>query len=218
LGAKVEAFDENGVSVVETVGELVISAPMPSMPLGFWGDRDGSRYRASYFEFYPGTWRHGDWVRIRADGGAVIYGRSDATINRHGVRMGTAEIYRAVEGMEEIRDSLVVDVAGQGADSYMPLFLVLCPGVSLDSELVDKVKARIRDTVSPRHVPDQVLAVAEIPRTLSGKKLEIPVKRLLEGASLAELPNLEAVQNPRSMEPFVTMAAERGRRAARSEG
>jgi acetoacetyl-CoA synthetase len=218
LGAKVEAYDENGVSVVEKVGELVISAPMPSMPLGFWGDRDGNRYRESYFEFYPGIWRHGDWVRIRADGGAAIYGRSDATINRHGVRMGTAEIYQAVEGMKEISDSLVVDVADPGADSYMPLFLVLSSGVSLDSDLMGRVRARIRETVSPRHVPDQMVAVAEIPRTLSGKKLEIPVKRLLEGASLAELPNLETVQNPWALEPFVEMAAERRRRAARSEG
>jgi acetoacetyl-CoA synthetase len=183
------------------------------MPLGFWGDPEGHRYRESYFEFYPGLWRHGDWIRIRADGGAVIYGRSDSTINRNGVRMGTSEIYRAVEGLEEIRDSLVVDVAVPGEDPYMPLFVVLSAGVSLDPELVAKVRARIRETVSPRHVPDLVVAIDEVPRTLSGKKLEIPVKRLLQGASLAELPNLEAVQNPRALEPFVEMAAERSRGA-----
>jgi acetoacetyl-CoA synthetase len=218
LGAKVEAFDQQGLSVVEEVGELVISAPMPSMPLGFWGDHDGHRYQESYFDFYPGLWRHGDWIRIRADGGAVIYGRSDSTINRNGVRMGTSEIYQAVEGLEEIRDSLVVDVAVPGEDPYMPLFVVLSAGVSLDPGLVAKVRGRIRETVSPRHVPDVVVAIDEVPRTLSGKKLEIPVKRLLQGASLAELPNLEAVQNPRALDPFVEMAAERSSGAKRVDG
>ncbi|MHB1626003.1 MAG: acetoacetate--CoA ligase [Candidatus Dormibacteria bacterium] len=210
LGARVEAFNRSGAAVIGEVGELIITAPMPSMPIYFWGDRDGKRYRESYFELYPGLWRHGDWVKIRPDGGAVIYGRSDSTINRHGVRMGTAEIYRAIEEMEEIQDCLVVDVPTDGKDSYMPLFVVLGSGVTLDEALVAKLKARIRDAVSPRHVPDLVMAVPEIPKTLSGKKLEIPVKRILQGVGTTDLLSLDAVQNPQALEPFFRLAAERG--------
>jgi len=207
LGARVEAFDPAGEVLVGTVGELVITQPMPSMPIYFWGDRDGSRYRDSYFGTYPGVWRHGDWIKVRPDGGVVIYGRSDSTINRHGVRMGTSEIYRAVEGMAEIRDCLVVDVPEGQAGSYMPMFVVLAPGVALDEALISRIKQRIRETVSPRHVPDVVMAVSEIPKTLSGKKLEVPVKRILEGMRPADVVSLEAVQNPQALDPFLRLAA-----------
>lgn len=206
LGARVEAFDPSGRVLIDQVGELVITEPMPSMPIYFWGDRDGSRYRESYFATYPGVWRHGDWIKIRADGGAVIYGRSDSTINRHGVRMGTSEIYRALEGMSEIRDCLVVDIPRDPQGSFMPMFVVLAPDVALDASLIAKIKLRIRDTVSPRHVPDLVMAVFEIPKTLSGKKLEVPVKRILQGMSASDVVSLEAVQNPQALEPFRRLA------------
>src|SRR5918999_565249 len=178
LGAAVQAFDENGQAVVGEVGELVITEPMPSMPLFFWNDPDGSRYRESYFDTYPGVWRHGDWIKLTPQGGAVIYGRSDSTINRGGVRMGTSEIYSAVEGVPDVLDSLVVDV-----DSLMPLFVVLREGTELDERLEGEIRGRIREHCSPRHVPDRILRVPEVPRTLSGKKLEVPVKKILMGAS-----------------------------------
>jgi len=206
LGARVEAFDPSGRVLIDEVGELVITEPMPSMPIYFWGDRDGSRYRESYFATYAGVWRHGDWIKIRPDGGAVIYGRSDSTINRHGVRMGTSEIYRALEGMAEIRDCLVVDVPRDPQGSYMPMFVVVAPDVALDASLIAKIKLRIRDTVSPRHVPDLVMAVSEIPKTLSGKKLEVPVKRILQGMRASDVLSLEAVQNPQALEPFRRLA------------
>lgn len=202
LGARVEAFDPGGHPIVDEVGELVITQPMPSMPIGFWGDQDGSRYRQSYFEFFPGVWRHGDWVKVRGDGGAVIYGRSDSTINRHGVRMGTAEIYRAVEQVSEVVDSLVVDVALPGQDSYMPLFVVLLAGMEMNPELSARLRQAIRQQVSPRHVPDVVVQVAEIPKTLSGKKLEVPVKRILQGEEPGDTVSLDAVQNPAALLAF----------------
>ncbi|MHB1638336.1 MAG: acetoacetate--CoA ligase [Candidatus Dormibacteria bacterium] len=208
LGARVEAFDDAGQPVVDEVGELVITKPMPSMPIGFWGDADGSRYRASYFDTFPGVWRHGDWIKIRPDGGAVIYGRSDSTINRHGVRMGTAEIYRAVEEMSEVLDSLVVDLPRPGGDTFMPLFVVLAPGRDLDEVLEAAIQGRIREQVSPRHVPDLIVAVSEIPKTMSGKKLEIPVKRILQGEAPEHTVSLEALQNPMALEPFVKLARE----------
>src|SRR5688500_2714010 len=161
LGAKVEAFDEDGDSVVGEVGELVITEPMPSMPVGFWGDEDGSRYRAAYFEQYPGVWRHGDWIEITSRGTAVIYGRSDSTINRGGIRMGTSEIYRAVQGVPEVLDALVVDIPRPGTEGWMPLFVVLRDGVELDDELVAEIKRRIRTDCSPRHVPNEIFAIAE---------------------------------------------------------
>jgi len=164
------------------------------------------RYRLSYFEQYPGIWRHGDWIKIRSDGGAVIYGRSDSTINRHGVRMGTAEIYRAVEDMEAVRDSLVVEVMRPDGTSYMPLFVVLGDGMELDDALTAEVKARVRQQVSPRHVPDLVLQVPAIPKTLSGKKLEIPIKRILQGEAPEATMSLEAIQNPESLGPFLALA------------
>ena len=169
--------------MIDEVGELVITEPMPSMPLFLWGDGDGSRYRASYFDHYPGIWRHGDWIEITSRGTAVIYGRSDSTINRQGVRMGTSEIYRAVQAIPEVLDALVVDVPRPGTEGWMPLFVVLREGAELDEELEAEIKRRIRERCSPRHVPNAIYRIAEVPRTLSGKVLEVPVKRILMGTA-----------------------------------
>ncbi|MGC1184412.1 MAG: acetoacetate--CoA ligase [Candidatus Dormiibacterota bacterium] len=206
LGAKVEAFDEAGQPVIDQVGELVIREPMPSMPVYFWADPDGRRYRDSYFDFYPGIWRHGDWIRVRADGGMVIYGRSDSTINRHGVRMGTSEIYQVVEELAAIQDSLVVDVAQPGGDSRLVLFVTLAPGLSLSEQLRGEISAAIRSQLSPRHIPDLVEQVERIPRTLSGKKLELPIKKILEGASPEQALDLDSVSDPGSLTPFLELA------------
>ena len=206
LGAKVEAFDEDGNSVIDEVGELVITEPMPSMPLYLWGDDDGSRYRASYFDVYPGVWRHGDWIEITSRGTAVIYGRSDSTINRQGVRMGTSEIYRAVQGIPEITDALVVDIPKAGTEGWMPLFVVLADGEALDDELTAEIKRRIRELCSPRHVPDAVYEIAEVPRTLSGKVLEVPVKRILTGTPPEQAASRDSLANPNSLDYFVELA------------
>jgi acetoacetyl-CoA synthetase len=202
LGADVQAFDPQGRPLVDVVGELVITQPMPSMPVRFWGDADGRRYRESYFETYPGVWRHGDWMKLTPAGGVVIYGRSDSTINRMGVRMGTSEIYRAVEAVPEVADSLVVDLEGQGGASWMSLFVVLAPGAALDDPLVARIKAGIRAACSPRHVPDEVVAVEGVPRTLSGKKLEVPVKKILLGARPAAVASPDALANPAALAAF----------------
>jgi acetoacetyl-CoA synthetase len=207
LGAKVEAFDEDGRSVVDEVGELVITEPMPSMPVFFWGDEDGSRYRASYFEHYPGVWRHGDWIEITSRGTAVIYGRSDSTINRQGVRMGTSEIYRAVAAVPEVLDALVVDIPRPDTEGWMPLFVVLREGEALDEELVAEIKRRIREQCSPRHVPDEVFQITEVPRTLSGKVLEVPVKRILTGTPAKTAASKDSLANPAALDYFVELAA-----------
>ncbi len=206
LGAAVEAFDEDGNPVIDQVGELVITEPMPSMPLFLWGDDDGSRYRASYFDQYPGVWRHGDWIEITSRGTAVIYGRSDSTINRQGVRMGTSEIYRAVQGIPQVLDALVVDLPRPGTDGWMPLFVVLAEGEALDDALQGEIKARIRERCSPRHVPDQVLQIAEVPRTLSGKVLEVPVKRILTGTAPEKAASRDSLANPAALDYFVELA------------
>jgi acetoacetyl-CoA synthetase len=208
LGAKVEAFDEDGNSVVDEVGELVITEPMPSMPLFLWGDEDGSRYHASYFEQYPGVWRHGDWIAITSRGTAVIYGRSDSTINRQGVRMGTSEIYRAVQSVPEVTDALVVDVPRPGTEGWMPLFVVLSEGLTLDSQLEDEIKRRIRDQCSPRHVPNAIFQIREVPRTLSGKVLEVPVKRILTGTPPERAASRDSLANPEALDYFVSLAEE----------
>jgi acetoacetyl-CoA synthetase len=207
LGAKVEAFDEEGNSVIDEVGELVITEPMPSMPVFFWGDEDGSRYRASYFEHYPGIWRHGDWIEITSRGTAIIYGRSDSTINRGGIRMGTSEIYRAVSAVEEVLDSLVVDVPKPGTEGWMPLFVVLREGVELDDQLVGRIKRSIREQCSPRHVPDEVFQIAEVPRTLSGKVLEVPVKRILMGDPPEKAASRDSLANPAALDYFTELAS-----------
>lgn len=213
LGNAARAFDEQGNEVIGQVGELVCTEPLPSMPLFFWGDADGSRLREAYFDTYPGVWRHGDWIEIRPDGGAVIYGRSDATINRQGLRLGSSEIYRAVEAMDEVLDSLVVDLEYLGHDSFMPLFVVLAPGAVLDAAMCDRIRARIRADVSPRFVPNAIEQVTEVPRTLSGKKLEVPVKKLLLGGDPARVVNRDSMANPDSFDWFVGYAARRAESA-----
>jgi len=196
LGAKVEAYNAAGQPVTGEVGELVITAPMPSMPVGFWNDPHGERYRASYFDTYPGVWRHGDWITMLPDGGCVIYGRSDATLNRGGVRMGTSEFYRVVEGLPEVADSLVVDTGQLGADGRLILYLVLSPQATLDDELTARIRAALRSALSPRHVPDEIHQVPGIPRTLSGKKLEVPVRKILLGTPVADAADPDALANP----------------------
>ena len=209
LGAAVEAWDEDGNSVIDEVGELVVTEPMPSMPVFFWGDPDGSRYRASYFEHYPGIWRHGDWIEITSRGTAVIYGRSDSTINRAGIRMGTSEIYRAVLGIDAIVDALVVDIPRPGTEGWMPLFVVLREGAELDDELRREIARRVREHCSPRHVPDEVFAIAEVPRTLSGKVLEVPVKRILMGTPAEQAASRDSLANPAALDYFTEFAAAR---------
>ncbi|HET8814296.1 MAG TPA: acetoacetate--CoA ligase [Solirubrobacterales bacterium] len=206
LGAAVEAWSEEGEPVVGEVGELVVTEPMPSMPLCFWGDEDGSRYRESYFEMFPGTWRHGDWIEMTERGTAIIYGRSDSTINRGGIRMGTSEIYRAVLSLEEITDALVVDVPRAGTEGWMPLFVVMREGAELDDELEARIAKRIRERCSPRHVPDDVFQVAEVPRTLSGKVLEVPVKRILMGTAPEQAASRDSLANPEALDYFVALA------------
>jgi acetoacetyl-CoA synthetase len=207
LGAAVEAWDEDGNSVIDEVGELVVTEPMPSMPVRFWGDPDGSRYRASYFEHYTGIWRHGDWIEITSRGTAVIYGRSDSTINRSGIRMGTSEIYRAVLGVDSIVDALVVDVPRPGTEGWMPLFVVLRDGAELDDGLRREIARRVREQCSPRHVPDEVFAIAEVPRTLSGKVLEVPVKRILMGTEPEKAASRDSLANPAALDYFTKLAA-----------
>ena len=220
LGATVEAWSEpdasgRGRALVDEVGELVCTKPMPSMPLYFWNDPDNRRYHDSYFDMYPGgngipaVWRHGDWIRITPRGGAIIYGRSDATINRHGIRMGTAELYRAVEALPEVLDSLVVDLEYLGRDSYMPLFVVLRDGLMLDDTLVKRLRESIKTALSARHVPNDIFQVNAIPRTLSGKKMELPVKKLLMGSAPEQVFKLDAMANADCVAWFVAFAARR---------
>ena len=206
LGARVEAFDEQGHSLIGEVGELVVTEPMPSMPLYFWNDSDGKRYYESYFNVYPGVWRHGDWIKILPTGSAIISGRSDSTINRMGVRMGSSEIYRVVEDFPEILDSLVVGVELTGGGYSMPLFIVLRDQDMLDDMLKAKIRASIRANVSPHHVPDDILAIPEVPRTLNGKKLEVPIKKLLQGQAPEKAFNSDVMSNPGSMQFFIEYA------------
>jgi acetoacetyl-CoA synthetase len=226
LGCAVEAWNERGEPVIGEVGELVCTRPIPSMPIGFWNDTDaresagdsstvpagaviGPRYLSSYFDMYPGVWRHGDWLKITPDGGCIIYGRSDATINRHGLRMGTSELYSAVEALPEVLDSMVVDLEYLGRESYMPLFVVLRPGVALDDAMKAKLNGAIRTALSPRFVPDEILEAPEIPRTLSGKKQELPIKKLLLGHPIEKVVNRDAMANPQCLDWYVAFAKER---------
>jgi acetoacetyl-CoA synthetase len=206
LGCNVRAFDSRGRPLIDQQGELVITEPMPSMPIYFWNDPDGKRYREAYFDVYPGVWRHGDWIRINRHGGCVIEGRSDSTLNRQGVRMGSSEIYAAVETLPEIADSLVIGVEQPDGGYYMPLFVVLADGRSLDDGIVTRIKDTLRSTLSPRHVPDEVIAVPAIPRTLSGKKMEIPVKKLFQGVPLEQACNPGATADPKVLEHFEGLA------------
>ena len=213
LGVDAVAVDALGREVVDVEGELVVRAPMPSMPVGFWGDPDGSRYRAAYFEDFPGSWRHGDWVTFFGDGACVISGRSDATLNRGGVRLGTAELYAVVESLPEVRDSLVVHLEGGGDGSGMlVLFVVLAPGSDLTPALEDQLCTSLRRELSPRHVPDRIVAVAGVPRTLSGKKLEVPVKRILQGEDPDRVVSRESLADPGALDAFVELAGRLGER------
>ena len=206
LGAPVFAFDESGEPIVGEVGELVITKPMPSMPIKFWNDPENARYKASYFEVYPNIWRHGDWIKFNERGGCVIYGRSDSTINRKGIRMGTSEIYACVEALDEVLDSLIVDLEMLNRDSFMPLFVILREGLTLDEALKKKINTKLRTELSPRHVPNEIYQVDQLPYTLSGKKLEIPVRRILLGQDVAKAANLGAMRNPDSIDYFVALA------------
>jgi acetoacetyl-CoA synthetase len=223
LGAAVESWNEQGQPVMDEVGELVCTQPIPSMPLYLWGDENNQRYLSSYFDMYPAghgrkpgggddsaeagpVWRHGDWLRIGSHGGCVIFGRSDATINRHGLRMGTSELYSAVEALPEVLDAMVVDLEYLGRESYMPLFVVLREGLVLDAALRDKINNAIRTALSPRFVPNDIFQVAEIPRTLSGKKQELPIKKLLLGQPLEKVVNKDAMANPGCLQWYVEFA------------
>jgi acetoacetyl-CoA synthetase len=226
LGCAVEAFDEEGHARIDEVGELVCTEPLPSMPLRFWNDDDDARYRASYFETYPdnfdGTgrgavWRHGDWLKVGTDGTCVIYGRSDATINRHGLRMGTSELYSAIEALPEILDSMVVDLEYLGRDSYMPLFVVLRDGVRLDDAMKKRINGAIEAGLSRRFLPNEIIAVPQIPRTLSGKKQELPIKKLLLGHPLEKVINKDAMANPECLRWYLDFA-QRFSRATQDAG
>ncbi len=206
LGADLHAFDEDGRPVIDQVGELVVTSPMPSMPVFFWNDPDYKRYLASYFEMYPGVWRHGDWIKVTSRGTVIIYGRSDATLNRHGVRIGTAEIYRAVDKLPEIADSLIVNLEREGGDDYMPLFVVMAPGHRLTDELKHKIRQTLRQECSPRHVPDDVIEVPAIPYTISGKKMETPVKKILMGFPMEKAAKRDSTKNPEALDFFVAFA------------
>lgn len=203
LGVAAHAFNEQGHKVIAEVGELVITEPMPSMPVFFWNDESGARYHDSYFDVFAGYWRHGDWIEFSERGTAVIYGRSDSTINRFGIRMGTAEIYRVVEELDAVKDSLVVDLEYLGRPSFMPLFVTLAEGQALTGELTAQIKNAIKTKASARHVPNVVVQVAEIPRTLTGKKMEVPVRKLLLGADAAKVASPDAMANPSSIDFFI---------------
>jgi acetoacetyl-CoA synthetase len=211
LGAAVEAFGPDGTSVVGEQGELVITAPLPSMPVGFWGDEDGSRYRDAYFADHPGAWAHGDWITLFEDGASVITGRSDATLNRGGVRMGTAELYSVVEGFDEVADSLVVHLEDDGGGAgRLVLFVQLVAGARLDDDLRGRLAGALRRDLSPRHVPDEVHAVPGVPRTLSGKKLEVPVKRILTGADPDVAASRGSLANPEVLDAYTGLARPTG--------
>jgi len=203
LGARVETFDKNGHEVTGQVGELVITEPLPSMPLFFWNDDSGRRYRNSYFDHWPGVWRHGDWIEFDEDGSSVIYGRSDSTLNRGGVRMGTAEFYRAAAELEEVEDCVIVDTGSLEREGKLWLFVVLADGIVLDATLVDRIRRHLRTRLSPRHGPDEIRAIPEVPTTLSGKKLEVPIKRILAGEPVENAVNVGTLKNPESIAALV---------------
>ncbi|MFF4321713.1 acetoacetate--CoA ligase [Streptomyces sp. NPDC001568] len=210
LGTDLQAWDPSGKPVTGEVGELVVAAPMPSMPIHFWNDADGSRYRDSYFEMFPGVWRHGDWITLTDHGSVVIHGRSDSTLNRQGVRMGSADIYEAVERLPEIKESLVIGLEEPNGGYWMPLFVHLAPGATLDDALRKKIAATIREQLSPRHVPDEVIEVPAVPHTLTGKRIEVPVKRLLQGTPLAKAVNAGSVDRPELLAFYEQLARTRG--------
>ena len=209
LGAKVEAFDDMGQPLSGDLGELVITEPLPSMPLFFWNDPDGVRYQDSYFAMYSGIWRHSDWIKITERGTCVVTGRSDSTLNRGGVRMGSSEFYRVVEGLPEVLDSLVADTSSLDTEGQLLLFVVLRPGTALDEALIGRINRTLRQELSPRHVPDAIYAVPEVPRTLNGKKMEVPIKRLLMGTPAERVANPGTMGNPQSLTFFLELAKSR---------
>ncbi|QUQ68549.1 acetoacetate--CoA ligase [Kutzneria sp. CA-103260] len=213
LGVALEAWDAQGRSVVDEVGELVVTQPMPSMPLSFWDDPGGHRYHDAYFAHYPGVWRHGDWITITGRGTVAVHGRSDSTLNRNGVRMGSADIYAVVEKLPEIAESLVIGAEQPDGGYWMPLFVVPANGIELTDELVEKIKAAIRRDASPRHVPDDIIAVRGIPHTRTGKKLEVPVKRLLQGAEVADVVDPQSVDDASLLDVFADLSSRRSRRS-----
>jgi acetoacetyl-CoA synthetase len=206
LGIKAEAFDEQSNAVIDEVGELVITKPMPSMPLFLWNDPQGHRYNESYFDMYPGVWRHGDWIKITSEGSAVIYGRSDSTLKRMGVRMGSSEIYSAVEDLEEVEDSLIIGYEQSDDKYFMPLFVVLKEDINLNDTLKEKINRKIREILTPRHVPDDIFAVTAIPKTLNNKKLEVPVKKILTGIPIEKAVNLDSMINPECLLQFIELS------------
>jgi acetoacetyl-CoA synthetase len=206
LGVAAHAFDESGHAVIDEVGELVITAPMPSMPVGFWNDADGSRYRDSYFDLYPGVWRHGDFFLVNRRGGCFVLGRSDATLNRHGVRIGTAEVYRSLISVPEIEDALIINLDLPGGRFFMPLFVKLRTGFELDEALIERIRAQMRKDYSPRHVPDRIFPVGRIPYTLTGKKMEVPVRRILMGAAPEKAANRSAMADAGALDYFIEYA------------
>jgi acetoacetyl-CoA synthetase len=207
LGVAARAFNGDGESVVDEVGELVITEPMPSMPVRFWGDDSGARYRDSYFADFPGVWRQGDFFRVNKRGGCFVLGRSDAILNRHGVRIGTAEVYAVLASVDEVADALIVNLDLPGGRFFMPLFVRLVDGLRLDDRIEDKIRDRLRREYTPRHVPDRIVQVPEIPVTLTGKKLEVPVRRILLGMPADEAANRNAMANPGSLDFFAAYAA-----------
>jgi acetoacetyl-CoA synthetase len=208
LGIDLHSWSDDGQELFDEVGELVLTSPFPSMPLYFLNDAQGRRYHESYFNVFPGVWRHGDFIKINARGGCIIYGRSDSTLNRFGVRIGTAEVYQALEGLAELADSLVVCCELDGGQFFMPLFVVLKPGIALDDALKSRINAQLRDAASPRHVPDQIYAIEAVPYTLTGKKMEVPVRKLLLGLSMEKTASRDAMANPHAIEYFIRFGQE----------
>ena len=205
-----ESWDENGVAQTENVGEMVVTKPMPSMPVFFWGDDEKqSKYLSSYFDMYPNVWRHGDWLKITTRGSLIIYGRSDATLNRQGVRIGTSEIYRALDKMMELKDALIINIERPDGTDTMPLFVTLHSGFLLDEILISKIKNNLKTEYSPRHVPDEIIEILDIPYTISGKKMETPVKKILMRQPLEKAVNFGAMKNPEAMAFFINLAKER---------
>lgn len=202
LGCKLEAWNEAGQPVEDELGEMVITQPMPSMPIYFWNDPQNARYRASYFEHFEGVWRHGDWIKINKRGGIIIYGRSDATLNRDGVRIGTSEIYSAVESIEDVADSLVLCIEQEGGKYFMPLFVKLRPGHTLTDDLKQRINRTLKTQYSPRHVPDTIIEAPDVPYTISGKKMEAPIKKILMGMSIAKAVSRDTMKNPESLDFF----------------
>ena len=203
LGCDMEAWDENGSRVVNALGEMVIKTPMPSMPIFFWNDKDNEKLKDSYFSHYPGVWRHGDWIKITDRGSLIIYGRSDATLNRQGVRIGTAEIYSAISKIDEVQDAIIVNIEYEDGRHFMPLFVVMKDGILLNEEIANKIKTQLKSDYSPRHVPDEIHQIQEIPYTISGKKMEAPVKKILLGMDISSSLSKDSMRNPKSLDFFI---------------